>query len=326
MMVPQAKWVLSYSGADITGDIAADALMISYVDADHGKSDEIEVKLEDRMHRWKGSWYPEKGDVLDLMIGWIGRGMLPCGKFEVDEISFDGPPDTVTVRGLSAPVTASLRTKKTRAFENKTLRQIAEQIAGEHGLTVEGEIENITIKRVTQNDERDLEFLRRTAEEYAHVFAVREKVLFFSKVADLEKQDPVAVIPRTEMKRFNFTDKTHEVYKECTLSYHDPETSKLISVTVQAEGVTTGDTLKIRARVESEAQAKTRAEAELKRANAKRLRGRIQIIGDHRMIAGNVIEVAMMGKLSGRYYVETSRHRIERGSGYTTEIEVRRVA
>ena len=206
MMVPQAKWVLSYSGADITGDIASDALMISYVDADHGKSDEIEVKLEDRMHRWKGSWYPEKGDVLDLMIGWIGQGMLPCGKFEVDEISFDGPPDTVTVRGLSAPVTASLRTKKTRAFENKTLRQIAEQIAGEHGLTVEGEIENITIKRVTQNDERDLEFLRRTAEEYAHVFAVREKVLFFSKVADLEKQDPVAVIPRTEMKRFNFTD------------------------------------------------------------------------------------------------------------------------
>ena len=326
MMVPQAKWVLSYSGADITGDIAADALMISYVDADHGKSDEIEVKLEDRMHRWKGSWYPEKGDVLDLMIGWVGRGMLPCGKFEVDEISFDGPPDTVTVRGLSAPVTASLRTRKTRAFENKTLRQIAEQIAGEHGLTVEGEIENITIKRVTQNDERDLEFLRRTAEEYAHVFAVREKVLFFSKVADLEKQDPVAVIPRTEMKRFNFTDKTHEVYKECTLSYHNPETSKLISVTVQAEGVTTGDTLKIRARVESEAQAKTRAEAELKRANAKRLRGRIQIIGDHRMIAGNVIEVVLMGKLSGRYYVETSRHRIERGSGYTTEIEVRRVA
>ncbi|MFN8682769.1 phage late control D family protein [Paracoccus sp. P2] len=321
MMVPQAKWILTYQGADI----GADAISVIYTDFDHGKSDEIEATFEDKLHRWKGGWYPEHGDVLDLSIGWLGQGLLPCGTFEIDEIDFDGAPDTVTIRGLAAPVSESLRTKKTRAFENKTLRQIAEQIAGENGLSVEGTIENITFKRVTQDNERDLEFLKRIAEEYHHVFAVRGKVLFFSKVEDLESQGPVAVIPRTEMKRFSFQDKVHEVYKDCKLSYHDPETAKLIEVTVEDPNVKTGDTLRIKARVESEAQAKKRAEAELKKANAKKLRGRILIVGDHRMVAGNVIEVAMLGKLSGKYYVETSRHRIERGAGYTTEIEVRRV-
>lgn len=321
MMVPQAKWVLTYEGADISSD----AVGVIYTDFDHGQSDEIEVTFEDRMHRWKGGWYPEKGDVLNLMIGWIGQGLLPCGAFEIDEIDFNGPPDTVTLRALAAPVSESLRTKKTRAFEDKTLREIAEEIAGEHGMSVEGEIEDITIKRVTQNEERDLEFLKRVAEEYAHVFAVRERVLFFSTIESLESQDAAAVIPRGEMKRFAFQDKTHEVYKECVLSYHDPETAKLIEVTVEDPDVTTGDTLKVTARVESEDHAKTRAEAELKKANAKKLRGRVQIVGDHRMIAGNVIEIAMLGKLSGRYYVETSRHRIDRGAGYTTEVEVRRV-
>lgn len=322
MMVPQATWLLIYQGANI----GADALNVVYTDFDHGKSDEIEARFEDKLHRWKGSWYPEKGDVIDLSIGWLGQGLLPCGKFEVDEIDFTGPPDTVVIRGLAAPVTDSLRTKKTRSFENKTLRAIAEQIAGEHGMSVEGEIEDITIKRVTQNDERDLEFLKRIAEEYAHVFAVREKVITFSTIKSLEEQDPVAVIPRTEMKSFAFQDKTHEVYKDCTLSYHDPETAKLIEVTVEDPDVKTGDTLKVKARVENEAQAKTRAEAELKKANMKKLTGRIEIVGDHRMVAGNCVQVTGLGKLSGKYYVETSRHRIERSAGYTTEIEVRRVA
>lgn len=321
MMVPQAKWILSYQGSDI----GPDAIGVVYTDFDHGKSDEIEATFEDKLHRWKGGWYPEHGDVIDLSIGWLGQGLLPCGKFEVDEIDFDAPPDTVTIRGLAAPVTDSLRTKKTRAFENKTLREIAEQIAGEHGLSVEGEIDDITFKRVTQDNERDLEFLKRIAEEYHHVFAVRDTVLFFSKVEDLEKQGPVAVIPRTEMKRFAFQDKVDEVYKDCKLSYHDPETKKLIEVTVEDPNVKTGDTLRIKARVENEGQAKKRAEAELKKANAKKLRGRILVVGDHRMVAGNVVAVAGLGKLSGNYYVETSRHRIERGAGYTTEIEVRRV-
>lgn len=321
MMVPQAKWDLTYQGADI----GADAISLVYTDFDHGKSDEIEVTFEDKLHRWKGGWYPEHGDTLALSIGWLGQGLLPCGTFEIDEIDFSGAPDTVTLRGLAAPVTESLRTNKTRAFENKTLRQIAEQIAREHGLSVEGEIEDISIRRVTQDNERDLAFMTRIAEEYHHVFAVRGEVLFFCKVEDLESQAPVATIPRGEMKRFGFQDKVDEVYKDCKLSYHDPETKTLIEVTAEDPNVNTGDTLRINARVENEEQAKKRAEAELKRANAKKLRGRILMSGDHRLVAGNVIAVAMLAKLSGNYYVETSRHRIERGAGYTTEIEVRRV-
>lgn len=324
-MPAAAKWVLTYSGADITGDIAEDVISITYTDADHGKSDEIEARLEDRYHKWKGRWYPEKGDQLELWIGWRGRGLLPCGKFEVDEIEFEGAPDTVVVRGVSAPITESLRTRNTRAFEDQTLREIAEAIAGEHGLSVEGEIDEVTIERVTQNDERDLQFLRRLAEEYDHVFAVRGEVLFFQRIADLEAQDPAAVIPRGEMKRFSVRDRTHEIYKSCTVSYHHPGTNELIEVTVEDENIEFGDELKIKDRVDNREQAEKRAWAELRRHNAQRIKGRIEIVGDHRMVAGNVIALAGLRGLDGRYYVETSRHRVDRTSGYTTEVEVRRV-
>ncbi len=325
MRIPEAKWSLIYAGADITAEVAPEAVSIAYADFDHGKSDEVELKLNDRAHLWKGSWRPAKGDAMALEIGWAGGALLPCGKFEVDEISWEGPPDVVSIRGLAAPISAELRTERTRAFENKTLRQIAGQIASEHGLTLEGEIEGGPMERVTQYVERDLEFLRRLAGEYDHVFSVREKMLYFSKAGDLERQAPAASISRGEMGRFSFQDSSHRVYKACTLSYHDPETSRLIKVTVAAEGVTTGDVLEVKARVESEAQARIRAAAELKRANARALTGRISLRGDPRLMAGVAIEIPDLGALSGRYFIEASRHRIERRSGYVTEVELRRV-
>ncbi|MDD2870077.1 phage late control D family protein [Neomegalonema sp.] len=324
MIIPAAQWVLIYEGSDVTADIAPEAISIAYVDFEHGKSDEIEVRLKDRSHRWKGAWLPSKGDLMNLKIGWAGA-LLPCGEFEVDEIGFEGPPDVVVIRGLAAPVSAGLRTERTRAFENKTLRQIAEQIASEHGLTLEGEIEEGAMRRVTQYVERDLEFLRRLAGDYDHVVSVRGKMLYFAKAGDLERQTPAASIPRAKMGRFSFRDSSRQIYKACALSYHDPETSRLIKVTVEAEGVTTGDVLEVKARVESEAQARIRAAAELKRANARALTGRIDLKGDPRLAAGVVIEIPDLGALSGRYLIETSRHRIERRAGYVTEVELRHV-
>lgn len=325
MKVAEAKWSLIYAGSDITAEIAPEAVSIAYADFDHGKSDEVELRLHDRAHLWKGVWRPAKGDAMELRIGWAGGALLPCGKFEVDEISWEGPPDLVSIRGLAAPISADLRTERTRAFENKTLRQIAGQIAVEHGLTLEGEIEGGPMARVTQYVERDLEFLRRLAGEYDHVFSIRDKALYFAKAGDLERQAPAASVSRGEMGRFSFHDASRQTYRACTLSYHDPETSRLIRVTVEAEGATSGDVLEVKARVESEAQAKVRAAAELKRANARALTGRISLRGDPRLMAGVVVDITDLGILSGRYLIESSRHRIERRSGYATEVELRHV-
>ncbi|XLM22140.1 phage protein D, partial [Chromobacterium piscinae] len=37
-------------------------------------------------------------------------------------------------------------------------------------------------------------------------------------------------------------------------------------------------------------------------------------------------DLAGLGKLAGRYLVESARHRIDRGGGYSTELEVKRAS
>jgi hypothetical protein len=48
--------------------------------------------------------------------------------------------------------------------------------------------------------------------------------------------------------------------------------------------------------------------------------------GNPKLVAGTTFELADCGKLSGKYLVESARHRLDRGGGYVTELEVKRVA
>ena len=61
---------------------------------------------------------------------------LNIGTFEIDSINMSGPPGKITVKGTSVPYTAStLRMeRKSRAWENYTLKGIAEEIASKSGL------------------------------------------------------------------------------------------------------------------------------------------------------------------------------------------------
>jgi len=49
---------------------------------------------------------------------------LDCGSFEIDSVDFNGPPDTVTIKAMSIPVSSSIRnSEKTRAWEDTTLQK-----------------------------------------------------------------------------------------------------------------------------------------------------------------------------------------------------------
>src|SRR5512135_694849 len=119
------KWILTYDGVNVTADVSAMILAIKYVDRLGGGSGEVEVELEDHSKRWQGPWYPQLGDAMSLRIGYRGEQLLDCGDFQVDEIELNGPPDVVTLRGLSASITASMRTRNSSAYENMSLVQIA---------------------------------------------------------------------------------------------------------------------------------------------------------------------------------------------------------
>lgn len=316
---------IEYERKDITAYITPFALSVTYRDYVHGKSDEIEIQIEDREHLWKSSWYPQKGDLLTLKIGYESEGLLPCGSFEIDEIEISSPPDVVNLKGLGTNIKKALRQDNTKAYEGKTLKQIAEEIAKKHGLELVGEIKDIKIKRITQKQERDIAFLKRLAEDYGYVFKIADNKLVFYEVCKLESANTVFVIDRKDMISFSFRDKTYELYRACEVSYHDPKSKKVITHIEKAEGVIKGDILKINERCENKEQAIAKAKAHLHNKNKMQTEGTITLIGNPKLVAGLNIEITGLHILNGKYHIETSKHTIDRNSGYKTELEVRRV-
>lgn len=325
-------WTLTWQGTDVTADIAAMVTSLTVTDRKEGESDELSVTLEDRDGRWRGDWLPEKGDVLEVTLGYAGGLAVDAGTYQVDEVEHGGPPDRLDVRALAAGVTEALRTKRHRAFENQTLARIAAAVAADHGMEVIGDPATEALQRVTQADETDLEFLSKLAAEHGYVFSVRGGRLVFMSEDDLLSADPVMTLSRVlhHPVRWRFRVTARQVYTGCEVRYLDPATKRTRTVTVKADGQETkpkgGDLLRRRMRVESEAHARQKAQALLDRANRGEVRASLSFPGRPDLVAGiNVVLAGFGAAWDGTYHVTSSTHRMVRGGGYTTDMEAHRV-
>lgn len=324
--VRKPVFFLEYEQKDITAHITPFVLAVTYTDHEHGKSDEIDIQIEDSEHLWKSSWYPTKGDVLTLKIGYENERLLPCGAFEIDEIEMSSPPDAVSLKGLGTDIKKALRQENTKAYESKSLKQIASEIAKNHGFEIVGEIKDIKVKRITQKQERDIAFLKRIAEDYGYVFKITDGKLVFYEIEKLESADTIFVIDRKDLISFSLRDKTHELYQACSVSYHDPKGKKLITHTVKADGIVKGDILKINERCENKEQAIAKAKAALSGKNGLQTEGSVTAIGNPKLVAGSNLEITGLYTLNGKYHIKSSKHTIDRSAGYKTELEVKRIA
>jgi uncharacterized protein len=266
---------------------------------------------------------------VSLAIGYENGVMVPCGDFEIDEpeanLSRNG--DTFSFRGVSAPVTKSLRTRKTRGFENQSLKDIANKVAGEHGLSVVGKPPTMQFERVTQRRERDLEFLSRMGESYGCYFTVKGKQLCFDQRRHVHGRDPCWVIAAHSDDYISAALKraSHKTYSKAKASYFEGQKKKNIEVEKQDGKVKNGDTLRIDDRVENQGQADARTASDLERENMKRQTGTIDAPGQPLWLAGQTIMLdGGFGTWAGKYVIKQSRHNITRG-GYTTSIEINAV-
>lgn len=330
LTVPIPTFVLTYNKHDITTDLTPFKLSVSYTDnLDGDESDSIELSLEDTDGRWWDAWYPVMGDQINLKIGYEGQPLRDCGDFEIDEIEIDGPPSQVRIRALAASVMKDLRTHQGKGYEDTTLADIARAVAARHKLTLVGEIEAIPIKRVTQLHEEDMKFLKRLAREYGYAFNVRGDKLTFYRLDELRAAQSILVIKIGDLSKYSFRDKVKGTPKKSTVAYHDPKTKAVVAYDVgsddQVVSKPSADSLKLNTRVESKHQAHAKAKAAINHANDEATTATLNLWGNTKLVSGINAELEGFGKFSGRYQVARSKHDLSRGSGYTTEIEVRRV-
>ena len=331
----EARWaevVIVYEGKDISKDIAPYLLSFTYTDNASDKADDISFSLEDRERLWLDDWFPTKGDKIRASIvihAWDAPDQtesLPCGTFEVDEISVSGPPNTVTIKAISTLVSKPMRQEKhTKAWENVKLLTIAGDVANKSGLKLFWDCsEDPLFERRDQVETSDLEFLLELARDYGIKTKVTDTQLVCYSAEEYEAKESVAefVFGDKKLISWNFTSKAAGTYKAAKLQYHDPVKNTNIEVTENSEDGTegTGRTLIINQKADTIADAKKIAKEKLKTANKKEITGNLTLMGDLRFVGGSNITISDFGAFDGVYVIEKATHTV--GDSYTTKLDL----
>lgn len=262
----QARLEMTLAGADITKDIAPFLISFSYEDNRSGEADLISVVLEDSDGRFRGDWFPQKNSIVEAAIkvaDWKEQGdgaTLKCGTFELDEI--EATQGTLTMKGVSAPVTAGGRREKvTKTWEKAYLKTVATDVAKKSGLELKyTALENPYFGRIDQKQESSLEFLSRIVHKAGlAIKIVNNKIAIYNEV-DAEKEAAAFTVERTSgcVTGWSFRTQSVDTYKSCEVTYFDAKTKTTFKGTATAAGEEepSGQVLRIsNERVESNAEA-----------------------------------------------------------------------
>lgn len=317
-----------YNNKDITTSIDKYVESVTYTDYEKDQSDELEIVLNDYDKLFQTSWYPSKGDKVSVKMGYKGQPLLNCGTFTIDEPELNLSPDgnKFVIRALAASINEKIRQKNSKSYRNKTLIDIAREIAKKHGYTVAGSAGFIKLPYEIQNKESDMAFLRRIAETYGYIFKLTDNVISFIQSDSLEASKPLSTIYRKDIKSASFRDCAAKTYTACTVKYLSPKTGKLVSYTARSnkKGVKS-EVLKLDVQCATKEAAKAAALAGLKRGS-KEVEADVEFkLGHSKAYAGVNFDVKFDIIHDGRFHITQSTHTVAR-ENYETNIRIKKIA
>lgn len=327
---------MSYSGADISLYVEK----IEVTEELEGDSDSVSMTINNYQLDWYNAWRPRLGDRVVVSLGYRNEQFTAPVEFEVDEPTFKIAPDVMELKGQATPVTETLRQKHSEAFEQVTLAELAEYVAGNQGLELVGNIPEIEFARVTQKNEEDLAWLRKLALKYGAIFKVEScQRLVFAIERELEAMAPVYRISRKLLAddgSTSFKMQTTDTYKAAQADYKDPKSNEWMTYEVESDNpeVATGDVLRITGeRFENVEQLQLRTDEALRKANSTLIEGTIDLEGEVYWRAGlNILlleDPTEFGFLGGKYQVRRVKHTLvpESGKkqGWRSQLEVRKI-
>ena len=318
---------LIYNGTAATAEISGFVTDISYTDPASGEADSLDITLQDRDHRWTGAWIPVAGDTLAATIRALNcqysgdNRILPCGFFIVDSFSFSGWPVSGSISAISTPLDSSFTTtQRTKTWENVTIKEIGTEIAGRAGIALAWDVEGtpFTIKSVEQSEQTDCEFYMNLCNTYGLAMKVySQKIVVYDREA-YKKKDPVAKITEEEITSWSWSKNLTGTYTGGEYTYTDPNTEEEIKVTVG----TGTRILKQSGKADSQADAERKINAAVAKGNHGATKLSLTVMGRPDLVASQCVTVVGLGKLSGKYYIDSATHHITGSSGYTTDLEL----
>mgnify|MGYP000330645177 FL=1 len=336
--------IIKYNNKDISVDISKYLKIISYTDNLSGEADDLQITLEDKAGLWQSTWIPEKGALLDVMLQqkyWQTLSALPqslrLGLFEIDEITSSGYPSEVQIKAVSVPDNNTLRgTERSRSWEKAKLQVIANDIASAAGMSLFWDTEeNPVLDRAEQTEQSDLSFLYAICKDKGLALKISDKkiIVFDEAKYEAEKAKITIVKPGTVYKKesgmkylfvgtgYSLRTKIRDIYAACRVSYQQGSSKSNIEATYTAAGKK-GKTLQVNEQVESVAEALNLAKKRLREKNKDEVTGSLNMLGNFVLLSGVTVNLLGFGAFDDKYLITRASHDI--GSGYTTNIDVRR--
>lgn len=337
---------ITFNGVDISDSMLKYLTSLTYNDYEEGESDEIQIALQDRNGVWVQQWIEDlidssaegkmKIDVTITRKNWTassGDFSLPCGTFELDSIVVDGPPTTVTIKGIALPFSSTIRqTLKSKAWEAISLSGIANEMASENGMTCLYESSNDpTYSRLEQYYLSDIAFLQQLCEDAGISLKATNNGLVLFDQATYEGVDTVLTLAYGGGGYTKYrlsSDDADTEYASCRVSYVDPTTGTVIEHTAYVEDYDdesdTNQHLEITAKVISIAEAESMATAQLRKYNKFAKTASITIPGNPAIVSGVTVLLTDWGAWDGTYMVYEVSHNVN-GNGYVTKMSIRQV-
>lgn len=330
----------TFGGADITDDIRPYFKSLTYTDDQDDLADDLKIELQDRDGVWMEDWLQEAveaaaGGKLKISAvikpkNWTKTDTLKTGAFELDSVNASGPPSVITISSTSLAFSASIRqTKKSKAWENYTLSGIASEIAAGGGMSCMFESSsNPSYDRVEQTKQSDIDFLKKLCEDAGiSIKATDGKIVLYDQ-ATYEAKPPVLTIEKGAKGgyiKYKLTaGSAGTKYAKCRVRYQDPATGKCIEGTAEDGDVSGDQCLEITAKVKSAGEAEALAKKRLRMHNKLAKTATFTMPGDVGLVAGVTVLLKGWGGWDGKYIVTKAVHTVG-GSGYTTQISLRKV-
>lgn len=285
----------------------------------HGQANDVDVEIEDGELDFAKDLKPEKGDVLELDIGYSGEELYKCGEFEIDEVSYDLSERHVTLRGTSTAIKKSFYETQYKEWSG-TLESIVKKIASNNGLDFDGKVEKLNIGRKSQSNS-DLEFLNELADMFGYMLKIERNTLIFKPWELLRTADEEYEIEAEKLLGGSSLNDSGRTYQFCEATYSRKGATyrKKVEDTYERNGLI----LKIEARSESEAQTEAEAKAALTKANLEAVSGTFVFEGKQDLEAGSIVKLTNAGHLDGLYCIKSGTHEISDGSAeFRTTVEV----
>ena len=314
-----------YNGKNISTTVDKYLESFQYTDPASGQSDSISLTLGNWNGNWLAGWFPDKGATLAarvLTYNWWRQSemlQLVCGTFALDDISFSGTPDVMTIGAVSTPAADAFKTtERTKTWEGVTIQQIASDIANRYKLALFYDAATIKITALEQSGATDSAFLETVCKDYGLSLKVYGSKLVIFDREKYKKKPAVKTIDKGDMLSYTFNTTLTGTYTGGELAYTNAAGDEVTYKTGKGPRI-----LKSNVSANNAMEAKLKLDAAIAEANHSETTLSFSTMGQPTLAAGQTINITGLGRANGKYYIDKASHSV--GESYTTAFECSKV-